>query len=211
MTSAVLFGGPTPEHDISILTGLQALRELAREERDTVGIYWTKSGTFFSIASDVEAEAFLDGVPKGSSELSLRLGEDGGFFAAGGRLARERKLELDAIVLATHGGPGEDGTLQGALDLAGVRYSGPSLAGAAIGMDKFAFSALIAQAGLPTLPQSPRGGHRVATLRGPLHLEAPLWRLVDRNRDRGQLHDCPRSPFDESALRQRVRRRAVPR
>ncbi|MGA7834442.1 MAG: hypothetical protein WCA31_04485 [Acidimicrobiales bacterium] len=153
MTSGVLFGGPSPEHDISILTGLQALRELAKDERDTLGIYWTKSGLFYSVASDVEAEGFLDGVPKGSSELSLRLGEDGGFYSAGGRLARERKIELDALVLATHGGPGEDGTLQGALDVAGVRYTGPSLAGAAIGMDKWAFASLVAEAGLPTLPR----------------------------------------------------------
>jgi D-alanine-D-alanine ligase len=153
VTSGVLFGGPTPEHDISILTGLQALRELARQESDAVGIYWTKSGSYYSVASDVEAGAFVEGVPKGSSELSLRLGDDGGFFAMGGRLAREKKLDLDALILATHGGPGEDGTLQGTLDLAGISYSGPSLAGAAIGMDKWAFSSLIAQAGLPTLPR----------------------------------------------------------
>ena len=82
---------------------------------------------------------------------SLRLGDDGGFFSSGGRLARERKIELDGLILATHGGPGEDGTLQGTLDLAGIDYSGPSLAGAAIGMDKWAFSSLMAQAGLPTL------------------------------------------------------------
>jgi len=153
VTSGVLFGGPTPEHDISILTGLQALRELARHDGDAVGIYWSKSGSFFSVANDVEAEAFLDGVPKGSGELSLRLGDDGGFFSVGGRLAREKKIEVDALILATHGGPGEDGSLQGALDLAGISYSGPSLAGAAIGMDKWAFSSLVAQAGLPTLPR----------------------------------------------------------
>jgi D-alanine-D-alanine ligase len=153
VTSGVLFGGPTPEHDISILTGLQALRELARDEREAIGIYWTKAGSFFSVACDVEAEAFVDGVPKGSGELSLRVGGDGGFFASGGRLAKERKIELDALILATHGGPGEDGTLQGLLDAAGINYSGPSLAAAAIGMDKWAFSSLVAQAGLPTLPR----------------------------------------------------------
>ena len=74
MASGVLFGGPTPEHDISILTGLQALRELARSEPGVVGIYWTKSGAFYSVRPDVEAEAFLDGVPSGSSEITLRLG-----------------------------------------------------------------------------------------------------------------------------------------
>jgi D-alanine-D-alanine ligase len=151
VTSGVLFGGPTPEHDISILTGLQALRELARSESDVVGIYWTKSGTFYSVPSDAEAEAFLDGVPRGSSELTLRLGDAGGFYTSGSRLGRERRLDVDALILATHGGPGEDGTLQGSLDVAGLDYSGPTLAGAALGMDKWAFSSLIAEAGLPTL------------------------------------------------------------
>jgi D-alanine-D-alanine ligase len=151
VTSGVLFGGPTPEHDISILTGLQALRELASSEPDVVGIYWTKSGAFHSVPSDVEAEAFLDGVPRGSSALTLRLGDEGGFYASGSRLGRERRIDVDALILATHGGPGEDGTLQGALDLAGLAYSGPTLAGAALGMDKWAFSSLIAESGLPTL------------------------------------------------------------
>ena len=154
MTSGVLFGGPSPEHDISILTGLQALRELDRADKGTQGIYWTKTGSYYSVANDVEAEAFLDGVPKGSSELSLRLGDGGGFFTSGGRMARERRLDLDAIVLATHGGPGEDGTLQGALDLAGLNYTGPTVAGAALGMDKWSFGSLMAQAGLPTLPRA---------------------------------------------------------
>ncbi len=154
MTVGVLFGGPSPEHDISILTGLLALRELHRGRGEAVGIYWTKAGDFFQVASASEAEAFLEGVPKGSSELSLRLGAEGGFFAAGGRLSKERRLDLHVLIMATHGGPGEDGTIQAALDLAGIAYSGPSVAGAAIGMDKWAFSSLVAQAGLTSLPRA---------------------------------------------------------
>jgi D-alanine-D-alanine ligase len=153
VASGVLFGGPTPEHDISILTGLQALRELATFERGAIGIYWTKTGTYYSTASDVEAEAFLDGVPKGASEITLRLGEDGGFWSSGSRLSGAKKLDVDTLILATHGGPGEDGTLQGALDLAGLRYSGPTVAGAALGMDKWAFSAVTTRAGLASLPR----------------------------------------------------------
>jgi len=152
--SGVLFGGPSPEHDISVLTGLQALRELERAGDDPLGIYWTKTGSFFSVASDVEADAFLDGVPKGSSELALHLGDEGGLYASGGRRGRGRRLDVEALVLATHGGPGEDGTLQGALDLAGINYTGPSVAGAALGMDKWTFASLVERAGLPTLPRS---------------------------------------------------------
>ena len=154
MTVGVLFGGPSPEHDISILTGLLALRELHHGRGEPVGIYWSKTGDFFQVPATIEAEGFLEGVPKGASALSLRVGDGGGFFAAGGRLSKERRLDLEAVIMATHGGPGEDGTIQAALDLAGVAYSGPSVAGAAIGMDKWAFSTLVGQAGLPSLERA---------------------------------------------------------
>lgn len=154
MSNAVLFGGPSPEHDISILTGLQALRTLRQGDRETVGIYWTKTGDFVMVPGDVEATDFIDGVPKGSTALSLRLGGDGGFVVEGGRFGRERRVDVGAVVLCTHGGPGEDGSLQGALDLAGVSYTGPHAAGAALGMDKWAFAAVAKAAGLPVLPRA---------------------------------------------------------
>jgi D-alanine-D-alanine ligase len=154
VTVGVLFGGPSPEHDISILTGLLALRELHQGRGEPVGIYWSKAGDFYQVPSTSEAESFLEGVPKGAIELSLRLSHGGGFYASGGRLSKDRRVELDAVIMATHGGPGEDGTLQAALDLAGIAYSGPSVAGAAIGMDKWVFATLIAEAGLPSLPRA---------------------------------------------------------
>ena len=150
MTIGVIFGGPTPEHDISILTGLLALRELEKTSKDVVGIYWTKTGSFFSVAVGVEAESFLDGVPKGSNEITLRVGDKGGFYETG---RKERLIELEAVVVCLHGGPGEDGTIQGVLDLAGIAYSGPSVAGAALGMDKWAFGSVVSAAGLSTLPR----------------------------------------------------------
>ncbi|HUY17268.1 MAG TPA: hypothetical protein VMV11_06875, partial [Acidimicrobiales bacterium] len=96
--------------------------------------------------------AFLDGLPKGSSELSLRLGDQGGFFSSA-RMGKDRAIDLEAVVLATHGGPGEDGSLQAALDLAGIDYTGPTVAGAALGMDKWSFGAVMGSEGIPTLPR----------------------------------------------------------
>ena len=153
MTNAVLFGGPAPEHDISILTGLLALREIQRSEPQTIAIYWTKTGDFFEVPGVVEAESFLEGLPKGATELTLRLGREGGFYSAGSRLGRDKPLDIGAVVLTTHGGPGEDGSLQAALDLAGINYTGPTVAGASLGMDKWAFGSMVANAGLPTLPR----------------------------------------------------------
>jgi D-alanine-D-alanine ligase len=64
-----------------------------------------------------------------------------------------RPIPVSAVLICCHGGPGEDGTLQGIFDLAGLRYTGPGQATSALGMDKLAFGAAMSAAGLPTLPR----------------------------------------------------------
>jgi D-alanine-D-alanine ligase len=161
---AVIFGGPSPEHDVSVLTGLQAARALAAAPelaggRPPRALYWSKTGEWHEVAPDLEAEAFLEGVPRGASRLELVARPGGGFVEPGGRLGRSRPVDVDAAVVCCHGGPGEDGTLQAALDLCGIAYTGPTVAGAALGMDKLAFGALLRANGVPTLDRvalSPR-------------------------------------------------------
>jgi D-alanine-D-alanine ligase len=142
--AAVIFGGPSDEHDISILTGLQVTRAL----HDVYAVYWSKTGDWHLIDGDLEASAFVEGVPRGSRELS--------FVASPGQglIFKKRPLDVSAVFVACHGGPGEDGTLQGMLDLAGLRYTGTGQAASALGMDKLAFGAAMSAAGLPTLPRA---------------------------------------------------------
>lgn len=141
---AVVFGGPSDEHDISILTGLQVSRAL----EDVYSLYWSKSGEWHLVDNDLEAIDFADGVPRRSRELSLVVAPGQGF------VQKRRPLEVSAVLNACHGGPGEDGTLQGLLDLVGLRYTGPGQASSALGMDKLAFGAAMSAAGLPTLPRA---------------------------------------------------------
>jgi D-alanine-D-alanine ligase len=157
---AVIFGGPSPEHDVSILTGLQAVRALTAAGTACEAIYWAKSAAFFLVDSGLEAPAFLDGPPRGARELRLIASPGGGFGSnRTGVLGKDRPLEISAVVNCCHGGPGEDGTLQAALDLAGLAYTGPTAAGAQLGMDKLAFSGLMATTGLPALPRVLVGPH----------------------------------------------------
>lgn len=162
MPSGVIFGGPSPEHDVSILIGLQVARALGGP-----AIYWTKTGEWVQIESRLEAKDFADGVPRNAKEVRLVTGSGGGFFAKGGKLGGDKKIEADAFVNCCHGGPGEDGTLQGLLDLAGVRYTGPSVAGAALGMDKLAFASVAQAAGLPVLPRAVLGATGEVPFEGP--------------------------------------------
>ncbi|HUY85533.1 MAG TPA: hypothetical protein VMU77_00355, partial [Acidimicrobiales bacterium] len=148
----VVFGGPSPEHDVSVLTGLAALRELAASggHGRVTGIYWSTLSEFFEVAADLEAGAFSGGVPNSAAPLRL-VAQSGGGFIAKGSLGREKRIDLDAVINCCHGGPGEDGTLAAVLDLAGISYAGPGVAGSAIGMDKLAFGCLVDSAGMPVL------------------------------------------------------------
>lgn len=151
---AVLFGGPSPEHDVSVLTGLQAARGLTNESLVTAvrALYWSKSGAWFEVIPALEASEFVNGPPAGARPFELVASKDGGFVAKGGRLgARAKPLAVDAAVVCCHGGPGEDGSLQGALDCAGVAYTGPTAAAAALGMDKLATTGVLQSAGIPVL------------------------------------------------------------
>jgi D-alanine-D-alanine ligase len=154
---AVLFGGPSPEHDISISTGLQAARTLG----DVEAIYWDKTGAFHLVDAEMEVRDFADGVPRKARELAFVPHAGGGF------VFKKKPLAIDVIVLATHGGPGEDGTLQGMLDLAGCRYTGPGQWGSALGMDKLTFGAAVAAIGLPTLPRVLLQADRLPDFEGP--------------------------------------------
>lgn len=141
---AVIFGGPSDEHDISILTGLQVTHALG----DVHAVYWSKLGDWFLVDPGLEAGDFAEGVPARSRELR--------FVAAPGQglILKKKPLDIDAVLVACHGGPGEDGTLQGLLDLVGLRYTGPGQASSALGMDKLAFGSAMSAAGLPTLPRA---------------------------------------------------------
>lgn len=144
---AVVFGGPSPEHDISILTGLQAARALVDSGTPVEAIYWTKSGQWFLVDPLLEAADFAEGVPAKAKSLRFIAEPNAGF------LLKKKPLEITAVLNCCHGGPGEDGTLQAAFDLAGLRYTGPTVAGSALGMDKLAFGAVMSEAGLPSLPR----------------------------------------------------------
>jgi D-alanine-D-alanine ligase len=150
---AVIFGGPSPEHDISILTGLLSARALTAAGSEVHCLYWSKTAEWYAVDADLEGEAFVEGVPRRARPLRLLAEPGGGFVGDGGLLRKERPLAISAAVNCCHGAPGEDGTLQGALDLAGIPYAGPSVAGAALGMDKLAFGAVVVAAGLPSLPR----------------------------------------------------------
>jgi len=148
---AVVFGGPSPEHEISILTGLQSERVLTRAGQQVVPLYWAPTGGWFVVPSGTEARDYLEGVPAGSKPVDIRLGADPGLFVKG-RLRAER-LSIDAALSCLHGGLGEGGGFVGLFALLGVPTTGSTVYASAVGMDKLAFGGLMLSAGIPSLPR----------------------------------------------------------
>lgn len=143
----VTFGGPSAEHDISILTGLQAARALHETGVEVCCLYWTKTGRWKRVPVDAEAAQFLEPEVEGASDVELAV--PGGF--AERRRRRSVPLDLRAVLNCCHGGPGEDGSLAALLALAGLKVTGPGPAASALAMDKLATAALARSAGVPTI------------------------------------------------------------
>lgn len=142
---AVLFGGPSPEHEISILTGLQAERVLTSAGHAVTPIYWSPSGEWFLVPAGTEATDYLDAVPKGAKPIEVRLSGNSGLFV------KKRELQIEAVLLCLHGGVGEGGGAAALFALLGIPATGSSLFAGAVGMDKLAFGGLMEVSGIPTL------------------------------------------------------------
>lgn len=149
---AVVFGGPSPEHEVSILTGLQSERVLARAGEDVISLYWAPTGGWYLVPQGTEAKDYLEGAPVAARPVEVRLGEDPGLFVKG-RLRSER-LEIDAALSCLHGGLGEGGGFVALFNLLGIPNTGATLYAAAVGMDKLAFGGLMLGAQIPTLPRA---------------------------------------------------------
>lgn len=164
-TWAVLFGGPSPEHEISILTGLQSERVLTAAGDTVLPIYWAPSGGFYLVPSATEAKDYLEGVPTGSKAVEVRLGEKSGLFVK--KRFGEDQLEPEAVLVTLHGGVGEGGGAAALFSLLGIPATGSSLFAGAVGMDKLAFGGLLGTAGIPSLPRELLSQTREPSFAGP--------------------------------------------
>ncbi len=148
---AVVFGGPSPEHEISILTGLQAERVIAGAGQEVLPLYWAPTGGWFLVPSGTEAKDYLEGAPAGARPVDVRLGAEPGLYLKG-RLRSER-LEIAAALSCLHGGLGEGGGYAALMALLGIPTTGGTMYASALGMDKLAFGGVLTSAGIPTLPR----------------------------------------------------------
>jgi len=154
----ILFGGRSGEHEVSLLSAASVLGAIDRDKFDVTPIGITKTGRWLAAA---DARGLLNG-DKGAGVRRLRAGDPEA--TPGAKLLQEgiptllapepgrqgaEGNAIEVIFPVLHGTFGEDGTIQGLFELAGIAYVGSGVLGSAAGMDKDVMKRLFAQAGLP--------------------------------------------------------------
>lgn len=157
---AVLFGGRSSEHSISLITARGVLRAIDRRKWDVVSVGISTSGEWF-LCSQEELEHLLEvspiaELPRGEELVSLPLeaGQNELLVRRDGPQGTtvSRGRHIDVVLPLLHGPFGEDGTLQGLLELAGLRYVGCGVTASAMGMDKHFMKLAFEAAGLEVGP-----------------------------------------------------------
>lgn len=149
MRIAVVFGGSSPEFDVSVVTAQQLMDAVDPMKFEIVPVLLDFENRFHSGKSLRDAARFRP-LPAGLTEVAFAWGETGPElrgFPAGGATA------VDCVIPACHGLFGEDGRLQGLLELIGVPYAGFTATNAAVAMRKDLTKSIVKAAGVPVLPQ----------------------------------------------------------
>ena len=161
---AVVFGGRSSEHSISCISAGSVLKAIDREKYDVVPVGITTTGQWVLENPDTNRLELGPGgeLPSvvGSSELALVHGESSELVVHEPGNVPKTLGEVDVVFPVMHGPWGQDGTLQGLLEMAGVRYVGAGVLASAVGTDKVFMKRLFQAAELDLLPYvvlTPRG------------------------------------------------------
>ena len=148
----VVFGGPSVEHDVSVITAQQAIAVLSARH-DPIPLYVARDGAWHTGDALKDVAAFATDPPEGGEPVELRLGRRDAPFAtpARGRFRSDEPVHVDVVLNAIHGTGGEDGALLGALELAQLPFVGGGVGPAAVAMDKAIAKAVFRDHGIDVL------------------------------------------------------------
>ncbi|MGE0750088.1 MAG: D-alanine--D-alanine ligase family protein [Variibacter sp.] len=151
---AVLYGGRSGEHEVSLRSAASVIRHLDRTRFDVIPISIDKTGRWQWNDLRRLDQSNTDVLPifADAPEIRLAAGPNGRCTVTPTAAARARATEIDAVFPVVHGPLCEDGALQGLLDLADVAYVGSGVLGSAVSMDKDFSKRLAEAAGIPIAP-----------------------------------------------------------
>jgi D-alanine-D-alanine ligase len=153
---AVVFGGRSSEHAVSCSTAGSVLSAIDRERYDVIPIGITLDGRWVLERDEPERLAIQAGrlpeVDEKGTSVVLANDSENGLVTLDAVTGPSRLGEVDVVFPLLHGPFGEDGTLQGLLEMAGVRYVGAGVLASAIAMDKHYAKQIFASSGFPVAP-----------------------------------------------------------
>lgn len=153
---AVVFGGRGPEHQVSCMGGGNLLGAIDRSRYEVIPVGITTEGNWVQVADDPQRLAITDGRLPSVEAVAERGSQvvpwSGGVVASGPTQIPHLFGDVDVVLPVLHGPYGEDGTIQGLLELAGVPYVGAGVLASAVSMDKEYMNLIFAAKGLPVGP-----------------------------------------------------------
>jgi len=164
---AVLFGGKSGEHEVSLVSGTTVAEHLSRDRYRVFALGIRKDGSF------ADPDACRTMLRRELSDVErvqpvLRCGTKNDLVNLAGTTTDGRQVEFDVFFPVLHGPFGEDGTIQGLLEMTGRPYVGCGVMGSSVGMDKVMLKQVFAAAELPVLPW-------LVIYREEWHTDAPVW------------------------------------
>ncbi len=150
----ILFGGPTTEHEISVITALQAIEHIDQEKYEVVPIYIGKNREWYTGSDLLNIENYKDTPLLLSGLVNVVLYNKKGEFVLQKKngLFKNVVRTVDIVMPIVHGYNMEDGTIEGYLDMIGVPYTGSDIFGCVVGQDKVFQKQIMESVKVPVLP-----------------------------------------------------------
>ncbi|OGE29585.1 hypothetical protein A2867_00285 [Candidatus Daviesbacteria bacterium RIFCSPHIGHO2_01_FULL_40_11] len=145
----LFFGGRSVEHEISVLTALQAFENIDQSRYEIIPVYVSKKGDFYTNLKFLDLKNYkdVDSLLLSSTKITLGRKENRGGFLRQGLFGKF--VSLDVAFLSFHGSFGEDGCMQGLLEMYQIPYTGFNTLASGITMDKAISKAVFKELGLP--------------------------------------------------------------
>ena len=151
---AMMFGGKTVEHEVSVISGIQAFKAMDTDKYEVIPVYLTKENDMY-IGSDIgNIKAYRDIPALLKKSQKVIMANDGGrvkLIPYPPKVFGAKPVEIDVAFPVVHGTNVEDGALQGYLKTVGIPFVGPDVTASAISMDKAVTKAVLKEAGVPVL------------------------------------------------------------
>lgn len=149
----IIFGGESVEHEVSIITAVQAMNYFDKKKYEIIPLYIDKKRHWYTgnILKEMDAYKDLEAIPSIATEVTLTKKNNEFILQKKNSLFNKTVGKIDLAFPIVHGKGVEDGSLSGYLETIGIPYVGPSMLGASVGQDKVVQKQIMASNGIPVV------------------------------------------------------------